>query len=93
MIQTREVVGSAPIGVPAVFISTTKVHRRGPLEMIREAGVDAAGYSSRILDVEEEIFENQRRPALSLNPEFSAAELTPVERGPWTDAAGRPRYR
>jgi hypothetical protein len=94
VIQTRKIADRSPVGVPAVFTSTARVHRRGPLEMTREAVQDAARarYSARALEVEEEVFENQRRPALSFNPEFSAAELTPVERGPWTDAEGRPRY-
>jgi hypothetical protein len=46
-----------------------------------------------MLDFEEEVWENQRRPALSLRPMFGAAELTPVERGPWSDDEGRPRIK
>lgn len=94
VIQTRNIADRGPVGVPVVFTSTARVHQRGPLEMSRESLHDAARarYSTRVLEVEEEVYENQRRPALSFNPEFSAAELTPVERGPWTDAEGRPRY-
>eukprot|EP01043_Picozoa_sp_COSAG02_P008881 COSAG02_NODE_292_length_25466_cov_5.070604_6_plen_412_part_00 len=93
VIQTRKMIDGSPVGLPAVFASTAKVHRRGPLEMTRETPEDAARRSSRVMEVEEEVFENQRRPALSLNPQFSAVELTPVERGPWTDEKGRPRIK
>jgi hypothetical protein len=95
VVQTRAVVGGVAVGSAAVFTSTAKRHRRGPLELTRESDEEAyrqaQSPSNRVLEVEEEVFENQRRPAFSLNPEFSAAELTPVERGPWTDEKGRPR--
>jgi hypothetical protein len=93
VIQTRKMSNGSPVGLPAVFTSTAQVHGRGPLEMMRETTEDAARQSNRILEVEDEVFENQRRPALSFNPQFSAAELTPVERGPWTDEIGRPRIK
>lgn len=91
VIQTRSIVGGSPVGVPAVFTSMAKAHVRGPLEMTRDNVTETAHHSSRVLEVEEEVFENQRRPAFSFHPEFAAGELTPIERGPWTDEKGRPR--
>lgn len=82
----------------AIFTETrnSKVQRRGALELARESESEAfrqATSAKMVLDFEEEVWENQRRPALSLRPMFAAAELTLVERGPWSDAEGRPRIK
>ena len=71
-------------------------YRRGPLELTRDSDSDAfrhATAASMSMEAVEEVYENQRRPAFSFKPTFSSAELTPIERGAWSDDLGRPRIK